>query len=94
MTVCDSNKRKSFAILESLKLFSTGYVGSLIVESDSSNVITWVFNRKTIPWKFQLLFNEIKELSASINVSFYHEVRSGKSIAYVLAKQGVDGLAL
>lgn len=75
-----------------LRLFSSRYGGALVVESNSSNVIAWVSNRKSNPWNFQFHFNEIRELSATLNVSFCHEVRSTNSTADVLAKQGVKRL--
>ena len=36
------------------------------------------------------IFNEIRELSASSNVSFSHESRSAKTMADALARQGVE----
>lgn len=59
------------------------------MESDSTNVIAWVFKRKAFPWKSQFQFNEIRELSTTINVTVHHDVRSANSMADVLAKQGV-----
>lgn len=83
---------KVLAILEGLRLFSSRYGGSLVMENDSSNVIASVSNQKAIPWKFQFHFNEIRELSAVINVTFHHEVRFANSMVDWLAKQGVDRL--
>ena len=40
-----------------------------------------VSDQKDFPWKFQFHFNEIREPSATLNVSFRHEVRSANSIA-------------
>lgn len=58
---------------------------------DSANAVMWVLNRKVmIPWKIQFHLNEIREISASINVSFRHETRSANSLADELAKQGVE----
>ena len=65
--VCDSNEAEVLAILEALRCFSRNFHGVLIVESDSSNAIAWVANRKRNPWKFQFLFNEIRALSSSIS---------------------------
>lgn len=66
MGVCNSNEVELLTILEALQLFSRCFTRRLIVESDSSNVIAWVSNRKAFPWKLQFLFNEI-------NVAFHHE---------------------
>ena len=38
----DSNEAEVLAILEALKIFSRSFKGRLIVESDSSNGISWV----------------------------------------------------
>ena len=39
VSVCDSNEAEVLAILEDLRLFSRGYGGPLVMESDSFNVI-------------------------------------------------------
>ena len=52
--VRDSNKVELLAILEALRCFSRFFHGSFIVESDSSNVISWVSKRKVTLWKFHL----------------------------------------
>ena len=48
--------------------------GDLIVESDLSKAVAWVSNWKN--WKFQFLYNEIQELSSTLNVAFCLEFRS------------------
>ena len=88
--VRDSNEAEVLVILEALWCFSRMFRGSLIVESDSSNTIAWVSNRKANQWKFHFLFNEIRALSSSINVVFRHELRSANHVADALAKQGID----
>ena len=50
-------------------------------------------NWKTFSWKFQFHFNEIKELSSSLNVEFHHEVRSANSMTDFFAKKEVDRLS-
>ena len=42
--VCDSNEAEVLVILESLRYFLRHYHGNLIVESDSSNAVSWVLN--------------------------------------------------
>ncbi|XXG69674.1 hypothetical protein AAC387_Pa06g2478 [Persea americana] len=56
--VCDSIEAEVLAILEALRLYSRYCNEVLIVESDSSNVISWVSNRNVPLWKFQIFFNE------------------------------------
>ena len=65
MGVCDSNEAELLTILEALRSFSRCFTRRLIVESDSSNAIARVSNRKAFPWRLQFLFNEITELSSS-----------------------------
>ena len=50
--VCDSNEADVLAILESLWCFSRYFHDNLIVESESSNAVSWVLNWKAYPWKF------------------------------------------
>lgn len=64
------------------------------MESNSSNAISWVSNRATYPWKFQFMFNEIRDLSSIMNVTFHYEVRSANSMFDALAKQWVQRLSL
>lgn len=49
MGVCDSNEAEVLAILEGLYLFLSRYGGTLIMESDLSDAIAWVFKWKTNP---------------------------------------------
>ena len=49
VVVCDFNEAVVLAILETLRCFSRLFHGELIVESDSSNAIVWVFNQKVNP---------------------------------------------
>ena len=66
----DSNEAEVLAILEALKIFSCSFKGRLIVESDSSNGISWVMRLVVKPWKFQPFLNEIQELASSLSVVF------------------------
>lgn len=74
----DSNEAKILSILEALRIFCSLYQQLLILESDSSNAISWVtsFN---FPWTLQIYFNEIRHLASRSQVSFQH-----------ISKQGVD----
>ena len=46
--VCDSNEAEVLVILEDLRFFRS-FDGRLLVESDSSNAVVWVSNRKLRP---------------------------------------------
>lgn len=71
-------------------MFLISFQDRLIVESDLSNAIEKVSYDESRPWKFQIYFNEIKELSSHMHVVFLHEVRLANSMVDALAKQGVD----
>lgn len=51
------------------------------MDSDSSNVMSWVTNDKDRPWRFQFLFDEIKVLASSLQVHFTHILRLANSMA-------------
>lgn len=72
-------------------LFVSVHHLKLIVESDSSNVISWVSATSGGPWKLHFIPIEIKTLCSLIQVEFSHVLRSSNSM--VLAKQGVDCLS-
>lgn len=64
-----------------------------ILEYLYSNVIARVSLHKANPWKFHFYFNEIWELSSSINVGFRREVRSANCMVDALAKHGVESVS-
>lgn len=76
-------------ILEALRLFKNHSHARLIVESDLANVVIWASLIGPRPWRFQFFFNETKELSSLLGVSFFHVIRLANSFAN-LAKQWVD----
>ena len=51
-----SNEAEVLAIEETLQCLSRSFHGSLIVESHSSNVISWVSNKKDQPMKSPIPF--------------------------------------
>lgn len=70
MGICDSNKAEVLAIFLWSQVAFQRLGASLVVESDFYNMIAWMSKQKTIMWRFRLYFNEIRKLSASIDVSF------------------------
>ena len=72
--IYDSNEEEVLYILEALCCFKRYFHCALTVESDSSNTIAWVSNRKINQWKLEFLFNEIRVLSTSFFVVFHHEL--------------------
>lgn len=77
------------AILEALRLYSPSFGGNLIVESDSSNAISWISLGEG-PSKLQFLFSKNKSPSSSIQVCFKHVRRLANAMADSLGKEGVD----
>lgn len=75
---------------EALGMFFVDSLGvCLVVESDSSNAIGWVFSSSSTPPRFKFLFNEIEALSSLISVKFKHIRQAGNGFTYSLAKQGI-----
>lgn len=50
--------------------FSSSFDGTLIMESDSSKVILWIWPPNESLWKFQFYFSEIKILSSLIQITY------------------------
>ena len=87
--VRDSNEAGVLAILEALRIFSRLLQGSLIVESDSFNAISWVSINISKPWKLQFAFNEIKVWLLLLVPLFFMFLGRLNRFADALAKQGV-----
>lgn len=71
------------------KLFSCSwgnFMAALLWESNSSNAIAWMSNRKANACKFHFHFNEIWALSSIINVAFHHDHRLANSMRDASAK--------
>lgn len=85
MGVKDSNEVEALAILEPFEDL-VPLISSLIVESDSHNVILWTSHIKDRPWKLQFCLNEINALVSHINVEFRHVLREANGLVDALAK--------
>lgn len=60
----DSNEAVVMAILEAILIYSSSFQDKLIIESDSSNAISWVLLWNEGPSRFCFHFNDIKALSS------------------------------
>lgn len=60
------------------------------MESDSLNAISWAPNPTKGPWKFYFYLNEIKFLSAELDVEFRLILCLENEEADVLAKSGAS----
>lgn len=79
----------AIAILEALRWFSSSYAANLIVESDSTNDISWI-SSGVGPWKFHFPLSKSKIPSSVIHVVFQHVWSLFNAMADALAKKGVD----
>lgn len=87
----DSNEAQVLAIFGSFfEFLSASLHGLLLVESDTSTAVAWLLKCDFRPWKFQFHFNESKELSSSLVVSFCHVLTFANTVTDALAKQGAD----
>lgn len=77
-----------------LRIFNWSFHGSLYVESDSSNPISWVYLGKSQLWKLEFYSKEMKDLASNFNVIFLLEVWSASGPADDLAKQGITRTSL
>ena len=70
--VKESSEAEIISIIEVLRSFSVSFRQTLIVESDSLNLISWVSNETKGSWRFYFYLNEIKCLSLELDVEFRH----------------------
>ena len=90
----DSNMSELFTIRKALQILSLKvelHNVNVIIESDSSNAVSWVSNSEVnYPWEFHYVQSLIDNLKATLhNVSFVHTMRENNFMADTLAKQGV-----
>lgn len=78
--VKESNEAKVLVILEALQFLLHHLQAKLIVESDSTNAVMWASHFDSRPQRFQFLFNEIIELSSSLDVCFCLVIRLANSL--------------
>lgn len=55
----------------------------MLIESVSANAVLWLVQNEPRPWKFQIHFNEITELTSYMDVVFGYDVRSANSMVDV-----------
>lgn len=78
--------KPSVADFGGLENIFRSFQGSLIVESDSYNAISWVIHDRSKPWKLQFCFNKDKDLVNHNYMVFHHKVWSANRLADSLAK--------
>ncbi|XP_073261506.1 uncharacterized protein [Populus alba] len=91
--ILDSNIAELRAIVKAIDLSASNcrlHHKHLIIESDSVNVIRWMTNPLSRPWKHHNLFSYVNRLKAYFSsITFSHIFHESNSMADGLAKQGV-----
>ena len=91
--ILDFNIAELRAIVKAIELSSSNCLlhhQHLIIESDSVNVIRWMNNPRSRPWKHHNLFSLVNRLKAYFgSITFSHIFRESNCMADGLAKQGV-----
>lgn len=85
----ESNEIELRAIRRALQISSRFRRGKLIIESDSTNAISWANNRKFPLWRLIGIARDIWSLCNRGNISFIHTPRSDNCVADFFAKAGV-----
>ena len=92
--VMDSNQVELLVILKALLVsvesnFFTSL--SLIIESDSSNAVSWVTCALDVPWRLKTIFNKINVVKRKFQKIMFHKIpREANFITDGLTKLGVD----
>lgn len=95
--IADSNLAELLAVVEVLSIIMDVVAFPLpriILESDSSNVISCITKSDSRPWKFSNLFNRLSNLLEIIgHVTFVYIFREANFFADSLAKLGVSRIS-
>ncbi|XP_077219625.1 uncharacterized protein LOC143853779 [Tasmannia lanceolata] len=82
------------AVHQGIKFLAIKGADKVIIEGDSSNVISWLQGLKKKPWRFDRFFYENDDCAKSLSLSFKHVRRTAKEMADNLARIGVSKEAL
>ena len=92
--VADSNLAELLAVCKALKVFAaTRWASSfsLIIESDSSNVVNWMLNLSGTPWAMKRYMGQMEYFKQQLlSCIFVFIPREGNDMADALAKSGVS----
>ncbi|XP_077242381.1 uncharacterized protein LOC143882877 [Tasmannia lanceolata] len=77
------------AAFQGIKRLSRDMFDKVIVEGDSSNVISWLSGKVAPPWRFLSFFEEIPDLVSGSSIVFKFVRRSANGEADTLARLGV-----
>ncbi|XVF82519.1 hypothetical protein PTKIN_Ptkin16aG0055800 [Pterospermum kingtungense] len=91
--VMDSNLAELLAAREAFIIYSDSQWAQsykLLIESDSLNVVKWIKDPSSSPWRFRTIISFIENLKLKIcDWSIDHVLREANSLADGLAKNGV-----
>ncbi|XP_077231488.1 uncharacterized protein LOC143864444 [Tasmannia lanceolata] len=92
----DSSEAEVKAAFQGIKHMGRDIFDKVIVEGDSSNVISWLSGKIAPPWRFLSFFEEIADLVSGSSIVFKFVRRSANGEADSLARSGVhkEGLEL
>ncbi|XP_077252633.1 uncharacterized protein LOC143892045 [Tasmannia lanceolata] len=85
----DSSEAEVKAAFQGIKRLSRDMFDKVIVEGDSSNVISWLSGKITPPWRFLSFFEEIADLVLGSSIVFKFARRSANGEADSLARASV-----
>ncbi|XP_077241786.1 uncharacterized protein LOC143882203 [Tasmannia lanceolata] len=85
----DSSEAEVKAAFQGIHRLSKDMFDKVIVEGDSSNVISWLSGKIAPPWRFLSFFEEIADLVSASSIVFKFVRRSANGEADSLARSGV-----
>jgi len=92
--ILDSNIAELRAIVKAIELSASKcllHYKHIIIESDSANVISWMYNPYNRPWMHHKLFSSVIRLTTYFgSITFTHVFRESNYMADFMAKQGVQ----
>ncbi|KAG9442593.1 hypothetical protein H6P81_018447 [Aristolochia fimbriata] len=86
----DSTSAEVHGVLHALRHFQNRFSSPLLIEGDSSNVISWCKQTSAPPWRFLYIFREISFLTSTFVHEWHCTPRSANSLADSLAKEGTQ----
>jgi ribonuclease HI len=91
--ILDSNIAKLRVVVKAIELSASNYLlhhKHITIESDSTNVISWMHNPHNRPWMHWELFSTVQRLTRFFgSITFAHVYRESNNMADCMAKQGV-----
>ena len=91
--ILDSNIAELRVVVKAIELSTSNCLlhhKHITIESNSTNVISWMHNPHNRPWMHQELFSIVQRLTRFFGlITFAHVYRESSNMADCMAKQGV-----